>query len=143
MRHIPISIACEKLGVESCTMINSAKYNQFYKRSDNGTKNASFDMDGYLKYDDIKNTLTEKVKLMVEYLHHIEGISYTKLSVLTGVHVQAIALHTFAYKKALRIALYVREFMPFQFKRFDEYYTWKATDKKPKFKHTIYGWRKI
>lgn len=141
MSHVSLKEACNYLDVEDCTIINSAKYNAFYKRSDKGTKNASFNLSGYLKYRDTMDSLTEKVKLLIEYLHHEEKVSYQSLSNLTGVHVQAIALHTFAYKKALIIAVYVREFMPFHFKRFDEYYDWKQSTKEPTIKYTVNGWK--
>ena len=141
MSHIPLKRASEILGVEDSAIVTSNRYKPFYKKSDKGTRNASFDLQGYLKYEETKETLTEKVKLMVEYLHHIEEVSYMSLSRMTGIHIQAIALLTFGYKNALKLAIYVREFMPFHFKRFDEYYGWRPSIKEPIVRHTPYGWR--
>lgn len=140
MSHlIRLEEAVKTLGVSQGTL-HGKKYDDFRLPSENGK--AYFDIGAYTAYADLQEELVEKVKLFIEYLYHIEGMSYQKMARLSGVNVNSLHSHIFSYQRALRIAVGIREFYPLHLKRFDEYYSWRTTCKKPIYKLTLHGWTK-
>ena len=106
MSHlVPVSIACKTLGVSNSAICISDKYKPFYKKSDKDRRNAEFDIAGYIKKEDLKTELIEKTKLFTEYLFHIEGISYTKMSRIAKVSFQTLHSCNFGYRAALQICV--------------------------------------
>ena len=128
MSHlVPVSIACETLGVSSSAICISKKYKPFYRKSPSDKRAAYFDLGGFLKLEDLQKELLEKSKLLVEYLIHIEGMTVTLISKLSGVAFQSIHTHNFGINGAIKIAKAIRDFRPFFFQRFHLYYGYPYT----------------
>ena len=99
------------------------KYSPYkYKQDGNVTM---FDIKSFLKNADMEESLTEKTKLLVEYLYHVEGISYTQIAKWVGVTISTIQLINFGYDKAYKICRWFCDNRPFHVKRFDEFYGWE------------------
>lgn len=120
--YIPIKQACEYLGITDGAIVTSKKYKRFYRKSDAGKYNASFDLKNFVKYQDMQEEFTEKTKLFTEYLFHIEEMSYTKIASLGKTHIQNVSGLTYGYETAKRIFKACNEFYPFHTKRFHLYY---------------------
>jgi len=139
---IPIKEATRLLGLEDATsLINGKKYKPYYYRRE-GNSGAMFDYAAYSKEQDRQTELQEKTKLLIEYLFHIENMSYSKMAKITGLNVQTLSALTFGYSLSVRFLFMIREYYPFHLRRFDEYYDFRLCDKR-KYKKTIYGWREL
>jgi len=124
MSYIPVMTACERLGISNAAICISAKYKPFYKKSDPDKRNAMFNLDEYIKKEDLKKELIEKTKLFTEYLYYIEGLSYTQIGRIAGVGFQTLHSCNFGYKAALKICVRFREFYKFHWSRFHLYYNY-------------------
>ena len=124
MRLITIQQASEelKISVGSLYGTNKNRYQNFRHRTED--KTIMFDIDGYLKMQGDKESLTEKTMLFVEYLNKVEGMGYTDISTLTGQNKQQMASLTFGFKYAYKLIKAFATQRPFHLKRFDEYYGW-------------------
>lgn len=126
MSHVSIEIACEQLGITSSAICVSKKYKDYYKKSDKGTRNASFDLNGFTAHNDTKKELVEKVSLFTEYLNKVEDMTYEQIAKVGRVTLQQVAGLNMGYVSSLKLALRFREFYPFHFKRFHQYYSWRT-----------------
>ena len=128
---IPLNEAISRLGLKSTSaIITSRKYNRFYHKSDKGRRNATFDLDEYLKHEALEEELLEKSKLFVEYLVHIEDRSYTWMAKFSGSSIQTMSQHNFSFDRARQLIKGIALSEPELIKRFDEYYGWR---------HKLYG----
>ncbi len=126
MSFIPLELAAEQLNVTSACLVRDCnKYRQFFKKAEPKKRNAMFDVTAFLHAEEIKTELVEKTKLLTEYLHHEEGMSYIQMATLSKVAVQQIAPCIYGYTAALKISIAIRDRKPYLFKRFHEYYGWK------------------
>ncbi len=127
MSYIPLQSAAEQLGVtDACLVRDCEKYRPFFKKSDPKKRNATFNLIGFLKAEELKEELVAKTQLLTEYLHHIEGMTYMDMSRLTGVVVQQIASCVYGYTAALKLSRAIRDNKPHLFRRFHEYYGWEV-----------------
>lgn len=126
-KMIPVAIATDILKISSSSIATSKKYKPFYVKASKGNKNAKFDLEGYLKNERMMSELTEKTKLLTEYLHHIENISYGKMGKITKVSANPLKCASYGFNKALLISKAVRIKLPNEWKRFHEYYGWKTS----------------
>ena len=115
-----------QLGVHHTTLLSSNKYNKFYIKPSEGRRDARFDLDAYLHWQEVENSLTAQVGLLVEYIHHVENVSYEAIAQLSKVHVVHLHAHNFGFKMALKIARAIREFRFFWMKRYLEYYSYNS-----------------
>ena len=122
---IPVKEACEKLGISDTAICISKKYAPFYKSASKGKHNAMFDIKGYRERQILISELVEKSKLLVEYLRHIENMTYKEITRLTKVAWQTIYSLDYGEGVAYRIVSAIAYLRPFHLKRFDEYYGFK------------------
>jgi hypothetical protein len=123
--HVPLKEACEVLEITEGAICASKKYKPFYHKSDPKKRKASFDLKGYRHREDIETQLTEKAKLFVEYLLHIENMTAKQIEIVAKVPNQCIYTHQFSTGMALRLVKAFAIHRPFHLKRFDEFYTWE------------------
>ena len=125
-KPIPVMEACERLGISNSSICISAKYKRFYIKSPKDKRAAFFDIEGYLKFEQLKESLVAQVGLLVEYLYYIEEMAYTEIAKLSNISVQQLHRLSFGFETALKIAKAIREFRRFHWKRFHQYYNYKA-----------------
>ena len=105
--------AKRKLGLNPGTyMPNVQKYAKFI-RPDN-----TFDMGAYEEHEAMEDFFIKQTQLFVEYLKHIENISYSQIARATNSHSSVITEHKFGINLARKIC---KEFKPY-IKKFDAYY---------------------
>ena len=123
MAAIPLNRAAEMLGKTVPTLMNTPRYMRFHIRSSEGSKDAKFDLESYLKEQDHRVETIEKLKLFVEYLRHIEGVSYAEMSRITGVSVHMLNRLEIGYDHSIAIITKMNRDL---IDRFDKYYGWKT-----------------
>jgi len=126
MSLVTIKQASELIGVSVVSLHGkkNTKYSRF--RHNTPGKIIMFDIDGYRKQEDLRISLTEKCKLMVEYMVHIENFTYSWIAKSAKVNVQSVASTDYAYPLAIKIVRAIAKLRPFTLIRFDEYYRWKT-----------------
>ena len=126
MRLITIQQASEELGLSIASLhgTNANKYQRFRVKTED-SRVIMFDIDGFLKWQGLKESLKEKSKLLVEYLHFICDMPYSKIAQLAKTNVTTVQALNYGYEIALRIVRQIAYIFPFHLIRFDEYYSWK------------------
>jgi len=126
MSYISVQLAAEQLDCTvACLFRDAPKYRPFLRKSTKGNHDAGFNLSGFLEAESLKEELTEKTKLLTEYLHHIEGMKYYEIENISGVTQQSIGTCIFGFDAALKIARAIKKKYPYEFKRFEIYYGWK------------------
>ena len=125
--YIPIREAAEVLDLSEASLYGAnPKYRKYFRPAQPDTRyDSMFDVDGYRREQDLKEELLEKTKLLVEYLYHIEDMSYAYLARKIGVTVQSINSMGYGYNAALKICRFIKDYRKFHWKRFHEYYGWR------------------
>lgn len=123
---IPAERAIEILELkDSSQLINTKKYNRFYKKSENGTRNAMFDICAYKRFESATSTFVERTKLLTEYIRHEEDMPYSKLATLVGMARNSLVDIKYGIKAALRIRSNIKKKRPDIWENFHKYYGWK------------------
>lgn len=118
--------AAEVLGVTSSALCVSGKYKDFYTKSPKGTRDAYFDMVGYLRKEDIKTALVAQVSLFTEYLNKIEGFTYQRIADVGKVSFQTVNSCSMGYKTSLQAAVRFRCKFHKEWKAYHEFYNYKG-----------------
>ena len=120
-----IEEAAEILGLKPCTLVQKymAKYHQ---KASTGRRNAKFNVDQYLKDKELEDELVSKTGLFVEYLRHIEDITYTEMSNKTGICLNSINQLRFGMDSAMKFCQYYREKETNLWDNFHTYYNWRS-----------------
>lgn len=127
MRLITIQQAADELGISVVSLhgTNGNQYQDFRHKTEN-SRVIMFDIDGYLELQNKKESLTEKAKLFVEYLFHIEGMSYVEMAKIANLkNHQQISTCIFGFKYARKFVRAFSIHRPFHIMRFDQYYNWQ------------------
>jgi len=131
MNLITIKEAAEVIGVSVVAMHGKGRQNKYepFKVRTPERRVQMFDINAYKEREDLKVSLTEQTKLLVEYLYHIEDMAYTTIAKLSGVSISMIHQLNFGFDNALKIAKAVKDLRRFHFARYHEYYNYpyKAT----------------
>lgn len=123
--YIRLKTAAEILGVDSSTLVTSNKHKPFHIKSKEGKNESYFDLNGFLRREALEEELKAKSSLFVEYMRHIENITYTQIAKVAKTSIQAIASHNYSLKKAIEMVSWYRDNKPEYIDRFDKYYGWK------------------
>ena len=125
MTYVNVQYAADQLDCTvACLFRDAPKYRPFLKKSSEGKHDAGFGLDAFRKAEEAKETLLERTKLLTEYLHHIEDMTYKQMSELSGVGLQSIWQCSYGFDSAFKIAKSIKEKRPFHFERFEKYYGW-------------------
>jgi len=123
--YVNVQYAADQLGCTvACLFRDAPKYRPFLRKSSDGKHNAGFNLEAYINSQELRTQLIERTRLMSEYLHHIEGVTYTDMGKLAGVTIQQIAMCTYGYDVALALARAVKKELPYEWERFHKYYGW-------------------
>ena len=121
MGAVSLQEAAELLGTQTCNLVTSPKYKPFHIKSEEGRRNARFDLQGFYRDQDKKIETIEKTKLFIEYLRHIEDMQYKEMSEISGVSLSLINRLNIGYDHAVKIITSIgREYI----NRFDIFYGW-------------------
>jgi len=119
---VTIEEAAELIGVTKGAIFNSAKYQPF-RRSANGVRGAaSFDIVGYRGMEQKKDAMAKRTMLLVEYLRHIESMSYAEISAMSSVSESPLREHRVGYGSAIKICDGIKTNNPDAWCRFHDYY---------------------
>ncbi len=121
--------ATEILGISAASLCVSAKYKPFYYPPPKGKRGAYFDLEGWLRQDELNYELIAQAGLLVEYLNKIEDVTYTDIAKISNVTVTSVAAVDFGYKSALKISRAVRYHMEELFKNYHTYYGYEYKGK--------------
>jgi len=123
---ITLKEAAEVIGISVVAMHGNGKKNKYesFKVRTPERRVQMFDINAYKEREDLKVSLTEQTKLLVEYLYHIEGMAYTMIAKLSKVGVTMIHQLNFGFDNALKIARAIKYLRRFHFKRYHEYYNY-------------------
>ena len=122
---ITVNEAARRLELSKVAIYHGKKYQPFIKRVP-GKNTTLFDYKGYTQWQEHCIELTEKTRLLTEYLYHIEKMTYAEIARLADTNIQNIFCCNFGYKVAVKIARAIRQHRPFHWQRFHEYYGWEA-----------------
>ena len=122
---ISVQEAVEMLKINDTAVHNVPKYKNFYIPATKGKYNARFDIDGFMAQQDKESELIARVEQFVEYLFHVEFITYSKIGKITNNSAQYIALSNYTYKRAVNIGVSLLNHDANLVERFDKYYGWK------------------
>jgi len=123
MTLIPFREAQRILGIGSGTLFQGSKKYEKYMYKGEG-----FDILGYQKEQELLDRVKQMTALFVEYLHHIEGLSYYQMGKVTGVNAVAVGDHSFGVRGALKILSTYARVNPEVVERFDSYYNFKRNN---------------
>lgn len=127
MTYVNVQYAAAQLDrTVACLFRDTPKYRPFLKKSSEGKRDAGFALDAFRKAEETKETLLERTKLLTEYLYHIEGMTYTEMSEISGVGLQSVWQCSYGFDSAFKLALSIRNERPFHFERFHKYYGWEV-----------------
>jgi len=126
MNYITIKEAAEVIGVSVVAMHGNGRKNKYepFKVRIPDRRVQLFDINAYKDREDLKVSLTEQTKLLVEYLYHIEGMAYTTIAKLSEVGVTMIHQLNFGFDNALKIARAIKDLRRFHFARYHTYYNY-------------------
>ena len=124
--YVSIQHASEQLGCTAATLFRDCeKYRPYIRLATEGKRNAGFNLSAFRANEENRHELLEKTKLLTEYLHHIEKVTYVKMSKISGVPIYRLSGCNYSFKAAYDIAKSVRNEMTSEFDRFHKYYGWK------------------
>lgn len=124
---VRIKEASERLGISIVSLHGKkgTKYTPFRHKID-GSKTVMFDIAGFEYRESLKEQLTEKTKLFIEYLYHIEKLNYAEQARVAKIDHQALYALNFGYKFAIKFMRMFALLKPLSIVRFDEYYGWET-----------------
>ena len=126
-RLVSFEIAAEELGYSTTCGFSDQKSHLIKYVVGDKRKHKLFDIGKYKHDKIIEEELVEKSKLLIEYLYHIERVSYHAISKISNVGVTNIHSLRYGFTVAQKIVNAFAIYRPFHLKRFDEYYGWEHT----------------
>ena len=124
----PTAVTCvaaaESLGLNVTTLYGErlAKYRVYEKE---GNRKYLFDIGLYSKDTAYQKDYQAKVNLLVEYLYHIEDVSYSRLAKSINTGVACVHRFNLGYNQSKRLVNAMKKDHPMWLERFKEYYDWK------------------
>jgi hypothetical protein len=93
---VTVDTAIKKLELKGTGSIyNSQKYRKFLIKGQRHSENR-FDLQGYIKREDNLSYIQSYLGLFIEYVYHIENVSYTNIAKEAGSHIQIIQAHQYS-----------------------------------------------
>lgn len=119
---VTIEEAASLIGVTKAAIFNSAKYQQFRVSAKGGGRGASFDIAGYRSLEQKKDAMTKRTTLLIEYLRHIESMTYRKISEMTDIKDTQLRELSIGFRGAKKICDGIKKYNPGAWCRFHDYY---------------------
>jgi len=120
---IPVREAAKLLGFDTSTLFQPYM-SKYLVKSSRGKRDAKFNVTQYRKDKELESQMIAKTTLFIEYLRHIEEVTYQQVAKNISTSANNISDHRISMKLAVKLARYYRDNEEDKWIRFHEFYNW-------------------